>query len=369
MSEPSPPRPADSARRDSLRSTLLEVRQRIEQHRGENIGEQNTKLSLINPVLRALGWDVESLDDVHHEYRRTRGDNPVDYALMLARAPRLFVEAKALDEDPDDRRWRNQIITYATVAGVEWVALTNGDEYRIYNAHALAPVEDKLFRQVKVSDDLQAAEDALLLLTKEQIEGNTLTALWREYNIDSKVRTAVESLFSPEPSPWLIRRLANELDGITPGEVRSALGRARVRLDFAAEETPPPPLPPPPPPSKVETKRQQKRRPTPENVSAVTLRQLIEARFINPPIELTTTYKGRELSGRVERDGGVSFGGTRYNSASTAAGMARASVVGAPAGRKYPQTNGWTFWRFRDADGSLRELNVLRERFASAPKS
>ena len=34
---------------------------------------------------------------------------------------------------------------YAIVAGVEWVVLTDGNEYRIYNTHAPVPVAEKLF--------------------------------------------------------------------------------------------------------------------------------------------------------------------------------------------------------------------------------
>ena len=62
----------------------------------QGIGEQDTKAALIVPVLRALGWDVEDLEDVKLEYRRRPADNPVDYALFLLRSPRLFIEAKSL---------------------------------------------------------------------------------------------------------------------------------------------------------------------------------------------------------------------------------------------------------------------------------
>ena len=79
-----------------LESTLLTVRDRIARHQRENIGEQDTKAALIVPVLRALGWDVEDLEDVKLEYRRRPADNPVDYALFLLRSPRLFIEAKSL---------------------------------------------------------------------------------------------------------------------------------------------------------------------------------------------------------------------------------------------------------------------------------
>jgi hypothetical protein len=116
------------------------------------LGEQNTKAALIEPLLRALGWDVEDVDEVHREYKARAMDNPVDYALMLERKPVLFVEAKGTRENLEDRKWAAQIMSYAVVAGVEWVLLTNGDEYRIYNSHAAVPVQDKLFRSARLSE-------------------------------------------------------------------------------------------------------------------------------------------------------------------------------------------------------------------------
>ena len=82
---------------------LAQVRERIGRLRGTAINEQNTKAALIAPVLRALGWDLEDVDEVCHEYRRLSSDYPVDYALLLLRTPRLFVEAKPLDANLDDR--------------------------------------------------------------------------------------------------------------------------------------------------------------------------------------------------------------------------------------------------------------------------
>ena len=54
------------------------------------------------------------------------------------------------------------------------------------------------------------------------------------------------------------------------------------------------------------------------------------------------------------------FGGTAYDSLSTAGGMARKSVPGSPPGRRYPQTNGWTFWEVRATDGTRRPLDAFR---------
>jgi hypothetical protein len=49
--------------------------------------------------------------------------------------------------------------------------------------------------------------------------------------------------------------------------------------------------------------------------------------------------------------------------------MARKTVIDAPPGRPYPQTNGWTFWCFRDPkSGGLRDMDSLRQQFLAAKK-
>ena len=131
----------------------------------------------MQPVLRALGWDVEDLEDVQREYKIRKQDKPVDYSLFLLRTPCLFVEAKALGENLDDRRWANQIMGYAGVAGVGWVVLTDGDEYRIYNSHATVPIEEKLFRTIRISVDPSAAAETLQLLSKKRMQENEIEVL------------------------------------------------------------------------------------------------------------------------------------------------------------------------------------------------
>ena len=98
---------------------------------------------------------------MRREFKRKPSDNPVDYAIFLMRTPRLFVEAKALGENLADDKWAKQIMGYASVVGVPWIVLTDGDEWRIYNSHAQVPVEEKLFRRVKLSaDDPSVDRDA-----------------------------------------------------------------------------------------------------------------------------------------------------------------------------------------------------------------
>jgi Restriction Enzyme Adenine Methylase Associated/Type I restriction enzyme R protein N terminus (HSDR_N) len=352
-----------------LRQALDEISERVERYRAEQMGEQNTKATLIVPVLRALGWNVEDLDEVHLEYRGVPVDKPVDYALLLQRKPVLFIEAKALGGNLADRKWASQIVSYAAVAGVEWVVLTNGDEYRIYNALSEHDVEDKLFRSVRVSGDLAEAEDALRLLTKDELRKKSLAALWRAQSIDTKVRRAVAALFEPEPDPWLVRRLAKSTEGLTPGDVRGALQRARITLDLpppelAAEAVPPldEPRPRAEPRPSVEAK-QQRASGRPASY-AVTVKDLLDARLIRPGATLRKTYLGTEVKATIEADGHIRVGADIYNSLSVAAAVARVSVKGPPSdGRPYYQTNGWTFWEYEDEAGQRHVIQKLRERY------
>jgi hypothetical protein len=120
----------------NLREAIRLVVPKIQRFRERSLNEQNTKSALIEPILEALGWDVGDPDEVFREYKPTSRDCPVDYALALVHDLKLFVEAKGLNGDLTDRRWVTQILSYATVAGVEWCILTDGDTYRFYNATA-----------------------------------------------------------------------------------------------------------------------------------------------------------------------------------------------------------------------------------------
>ena len=157
-----------------LRSRIARLRKR-----GEPIGEEDTKRVFITPLLEALGWDIQDLEEVRNEYRHRPQDNPVDYALFMLRTPCLFIEAKPLTAGLDDRKWVSQTIGYAATVGVEWCVLTNGDEYRIYNAHAAVEADEKLFRIVRLADDAAHALTigTLDLLSKDRMGEKRLNVL------------------------------------------------------------------------------------------------------------------------------------------------------------------------------------------------
>ena len=339
---------------DALADALRRAKERIAAYRGQDIGEQNTKAGLITPLIRALGWDTEDLREVHLEFKPKAADKPVDYALLLNGQPRMFVEAKSLEQNLDDRRWANQIMGYAAVAGVRWVVLTNGDEYRLYNAHASVPVEEKLFRKIFVSQEGTVALETLSLLSKESVA--ELESLWQEDFIDRQVQAALDALFEPEPDPGLLRLLRRRLPTeLKPQEIRASLARLRSPGGDAKPELMSGPRPAVAPAKPTSNEGPAYGEGTPWN--QVTLGDIVSAGLLRPPVELYRRYKGHDLRARVESDGRVSYGGQVYGSLSVAGQMARRSVIGAD---QRAQTNGWTFWKFSGADGALHEIDELR---------
>lgn len=352
-----------SASNKELLSVVHTIRNRIQQARKQkrSLTEEDTKVTLITPLLRALGWNVEDFNEVRFEYRHQAQDLPVDYALFLMRTPTLFVEAKSLDTNLENHKWLTQSIAYASAVGVTWCVLTNGNEYRIYNAHAPVEATKKLFRSLELDEtEDQNLVTTLELLSKANMGENTLNILWDAQFIDRQVKDNIEDLFNRQDA-GLVRLIKRHTSGLTNSEINKSLQRANIQLDFpiplalpTAEKREPPETPRKSVPSS----------PKPKPSGRVTLSDLITAGILVAPLELEKTFKKQHLSARVQPDGSVQFQGKTYHSLSAAAGHARNSVSGPPSdGRDFWQTNGWTFWNFRSASGELGEIDELRRKY------
>jgi Restriction Enzyme Adenine Methylase Associated len=365
---------------EGLLDTLKQCVERVDRYRrlGQRVGESNTKAGLIEPVIAALGWDVLDPDEVHREYRRRPSDNPVDYALLLSRTPRLFIEAKGLGENIDDPKWANQTISYAAVAGVEWVALTDGAEWRLYNAHAPVPVEQKLFRAVRVTDDVAAAFELLTLLSKDNLRDNRIKELWRGFFVDRQVKAALDELFNAgEPARDLVALVAKRVPNLTKSDIRASLVRARVSFDFPTpilSTTPAPPATSPTPVSRVTPTRSAGAAQPPRShwttVSGVerrlTLHDIIESGRLQVGSQIEADYVGERHTAELLADGRIRLGDETYGSLSSAGAAVKQAVRGPNLPDSVRATDGWVFWRATDARaGDTTTLKVIRQRVAA----
>jgi len=139
----------------------------------------------------------------------------------------LLVEAKALGESVSGGKWADKIMGYAGNLGVKWVVLTNGDEYRIYNACVDVPFPEKLFRAVRLTTDQNPRiEETLALLSKDRFDD--LDHQWETFFADCRVCGALEKLFSA-PNLSLVHLIKKQhVKGLTSSkQIGASLARMR----------------------------------------------------------------------------------------------------------------------------------------------
>ena len=115
---------------DELVRCLEVLQGRIQSHTAAlQRNEAQTRLALIDPLLRALDWDVSDPGMVTPEYPVENGR--VDYALLYPKGtPVAVVEAKKLGMALTAHRM--QMLNYANMAGIPYAALTNGSSWELY---------------------------------------------------------------------------------------------------------------------------------------------------------------------------------------------------------------------------------------------
>ena len=167
---------------DDLIQTIDTLKERIRKHK-DYLGtyEARTRVSLIDPMLRALGWDVDDPDQV--EVEPLVGKGWADYALLNDDGVSIiFIEAKKLSENIDSHI--RQTVGYAVTANMDspvkvlYCACTNGDDWRVYRIQG----QDKVMDVSIAGND--SAETALEFLS-----------LWRRSLSGGKFNNANEPLF------------------------------------------------------------------------------------------------------------------------------------------------------------------------------
>ena len=148
---------------ESLLTLVEKLREQIDAH--GSLLRQNealTRYTLIDPLLRELGWDTEDPALVIPEYTGLGGS--ADYALFNGDKPLMIVEAKKLNTSLRDGKVLNQGLNYCQQEGTPYLAVTDGRRWDIYETHKLAGIDEKRIVQFDLKGQ-SAAEACLKALT------------------------------------------------------------------------------------------------------------------------------------------------------------------------------------------------------------
>lgn len=136
--------------------------------------EELTRYVLVDPFLKALGWDTSKPEKVWVDYRLGKGKRKrVDYALFHKKKVIAFVEAKKYGACSQMDQMDNmllQLINYCNLTGVLLGILTDGGCWLVYDVHKPAPIEEKMLLEINFAWDASKVAQKSLALSASSIE-------------------------------------------------------------------------------------------------------------------------------------------------------------------------------------------------------
>lgn len=123
---------------------IKKIREHFLAHKDSVKTEQHTKTAFIQPLLAALGYQLENPKEVVPEPIADIGakkGEKIDYAIYLNGKPIIIIECKHWEYDLD--RHRTQLIRYYPNIKAKFAILTNGKNYEFFADHDDLNIMDK----------------------------------------------------------------------------------------------------------------------------------------------------------------------------------------------------------------------------------
>jgi len=166
--------------KDRLISGVKKFQPIVAKAQAKDINESDTVTIILDILSDVFGYD--KFLEITSEYAIKK--TYVDLAIKLNGVPKLLIEAKAAGLDLKDQHIK-QAVDYGSNSGVEWVILTNGADWRVYNISFGKPVSADLVYQFnfsKISVKKQADLETLYYLTREAMTKGNKSALDEFHN-------------------------------------------------------------------------------------------------------------------------------------------------------------------------------------------
>lgn len=195
---------------------------------GSFSNEQTVSINIILPVLRRLGWDIETPGYVCPQY--SLENLKVDYGLKISQGKRkdlrCIIEVKAEKNLEGNANANRQLFQYAFLAGAPLAVLTDGGRWRFYLPMAAGDFEERLVRTLDVEKhqpekvvqglvDYLSFENTRSGKAKKNAERDHEERI-RSIETNKNISKAWENLLA-EPSDRLVTLLVDETSRISSG--------------------------------------------------------------------------------------------------------------------------------------------------------
>ena len=330
---------------DDLSKISKQVKTQLQQMKNNEAATINVS---VQPVIRALGYDMENLSEVYPEYPILNMD-AVDYAIMRDGKPKIFIEAKNANVALD-KHWK-QLFQYFNADDVIVGILTNGIEYRFYTDLKKRHIMDK---QPFMTLDMLNLDERLVA----KLESFTMAGFDPErINASAQKRVLMRILRQEidKPSEELAKHFARQVHSgrLSNSDIQRYARLVKeawhelVEQEWQSMLSLPARITEPPPVVSSEPKAERTYIDLPVLDGAVS-------------IPIYATWEGHEFTatlslwGKIANVGNIVYWDGEWMTPLQAGKRARMTVD--PSATHY--VNGMTFWNLRDpADRRLRPIN------------
>jgi len=181
----------------NLKETLETLNKVINDHQELIKNEESTKQFLILPLLRGLGYDTYSPQEVNPEFTADfhKKNEKVDYAISINGEPKIFVEAKSINcavtkSAPQLSRY------FSTYPNVRLGILTNGVEYHFFtDLNHTNIMDSKPFFVFRITDYTEDDFNHLIKFSKNVYDYESVKNLAESLMYSQSFKSVIKEIF------------------------------------------------------------------------------------------------------------------------------------------------------------------------------
>lgn len=154
-----------------LKETLEMVIERMKKYRDlYEKSEESVRYQIVNPILKDLGWNPENPEEVQPNISSEEG--VPDYLLLKNEKKVLFIEAKKLLVDVEEKEIIRKLGQYCFGEGMKYGVLSNGAIWILFRAfqEGTTMAERLVWKVDLENDDMTASIRKLTTISKDNIE-------------------------------------------------------------------------------------------------------------------------------------------------------------------------------------------------------
>lgn len=180
----------------NLKETLETLNKVVGEHQELIKNEESTKQFLILPLLRGLGYDTYSPQEVNPEFTADfhKKNEKVDYAISINGEPKIFVEAKSINS-PITKSAPQLSRYFSTFPNVRLGILTNGVEYHFFtDLNNTNIMDSKPFFVFRITDYTEEDFNHLIKFSKNLYDYESVKGLAESLMYSESFKSVIKEI-------------------------------------------------------------------------------------------------------------------------------------------------------------------------------